>query len=102
MNSLSSAPAVRRHSRFVKTPIISDTLALCVYQRGQWVKLAWCDKPSRFHSISARGIVTAFHYPNAARRFASYCNPGDSLPAAHRAKPLSAGVKTLLTSANVM
>ena len=102
MNSLSSAPAVRRHSRFVKTPVIHDVLTLCVYQRGQWVKLAWSDKPSRLHSISARGNVIAFHYPNASRKFASYCNPGGSLPATHRAKPLSAGVKTLLTSANVM
>jgi hypothetical protein len=106
MNSTTTpAPAIFRHSRFVKTPVVTDVLQLQTFQRGQWVKLAWCDKPSRFHSFKTNGrsySVVAFHFPNAAQGFASYCNPGDSLPAAHRAKALPARVKTLLTSANVM
>ena len=69
------APRIR-HSRFVKTPIISDTLHLQAYQRGQWVQLAWCDKPSRYFGMNERGNVTAFHYPGAAQRFASYCAAG--------------------------
>ena len=90
---------IRRHSRFVPAPLISDVLTLAVYPRGNWIRLAWnSEHLSRFHSIDSRGNVIAFHYPNASRKFASYCNPGDSLPAAHRAKPLSARVKTPLNS----
>lgn len=92
---------IRRHSRFVKTPVISDVLTLAVYKKGQWISLAWNPgKPSRFHSIDSRGNVVAFHYPNAARKFASYCNPGDSLPSINRAAPLSARAKALLTAAS--
>lgn len=68
--NISSRP---RHNRFVKTPVINDVLHLSVYQKGQWIKLAWCDKPSRFHSISSRGNVIAFHYPKAAIKFANFC-----------------------------
>ena len=60
------------HSRFVPTPIIHDTLELQLYQRGQWVRLAWCDHLSRFHEWTD-GHVRAFHYPNASGDFASYC-----------------------------
>ncbi len=44
-------------------------------QCGQWIKLAWCDKPSRFHHISTWDggyNVTAFHFPGAVRQFNSY------------------------------
>lgn len=34
-------------SRYIKTPIITCTSQLVGLQRGQWVKLAWADKPSR-------------------------------------------------------
>lgn len=99
MNPPATLAPIRRHTRFVKTPVISDVLTLAVYPRGQWIRLAWnSDRPSRFHSIDSRGNVVAFHYPNAARKFASYCNPGDSLPSVHRAKPLSARAKALLTA----
>lgn len=100
MNPPAATPApIRRHSRFVKTPVISDVLTLAVYPRGQWIFLAWNpDKPSRFHSIDSRGNVVAFHYPNAARKFALYCAAGRALPSIHRAKPLSARAKTLLTA----
>lgn len=60
------------HKRFVPTPIITDTLALQVYQRGQWVKFAWCEKPSRYYGSNGR-IVTAFHYPRAVSGFNSFC-----------------------------
>lgn len=75
-NQSNPSPGIRRHTRFVKTPVIHDTLTLAVYPRGQWVKLAWCDKPSRFHSIDGRGNAVCFHYPDAARKFASYCRAG--------------------------
>lgn len=72
-----NAPALR-HSRYVKTPLISDVLHLQTYQRGQWIRLAWCDRPSRFYGIRALGAsfnVTAFHYPRAHGQFVSYCRP---------------------------
>lgn len=96
------APAIFRHTRFIKTPEITDVLQLQILQRGQWVRLAWCDKPSRFHSFKTNGrsySVTAFHYPAASRQFASYC--GAELPEVRTAR-LSARTKTLLTSANLM
>lgn len=61
-----------RHTRFVPTPVITDTLALQIYQRGQWIKLAWCDKPSRYFGCNGRN-VTAFHFPRAVSGFNSYC-----------------------------
>ena len=61
-----------KHSRFVKTPLITDTLHLQCYVRGQWVQLAWCDKPSRYYGSNGR-IVTAFHYPKGVTGFNSYC-----------------------------
>lgn len=67
-----------RHRRFVKTPLIEDVLHLQAYQRGQWVRLAWCDRPSRFYGFRSTGTsynVTAFHYPNAHGQFVSYCHP---------------------------
>lgn len=65
-------PAPIRHTRFVPCPVISDTLHLQLYQRGQWVRLAWCDRPSRYYGSTGRN-VTAFHFPGAGARFASYC-----------------------------
>lgn len=73
------SPAIFRHTRFVKTPVVTDVLQLQLFQRGQWIKLAWSDHKSRFHSFKTNGTsysVTAFHYPTASRQFASYCNPG--------------------------
>jgi hypothetical protein len=63
------------HRHFVKTPVITDTLQLQAYRRGQWIKLAWADRPSRFHSMNARGNVIAFHFPRAFAKFAAYCAP---------------------------
>ncbi len=64
------------HSRFVKTPLIADTLQLQAYRRGQWVQLAWCDAPSRYYGMNERANVTAFHYPAAHRKFVGYCSAG--------------------------
>lgn len=67
-----------RHARFVKTPVISEVLTLQAYRRGQWIKLAWCDKPSRYYGITVCGSsynVTAFHFPGAHARFVTYCHP---------------------------
>lgn len=61
-----------KHTQFVKTPVITDTLALQVYQRGQWVRLAWLDKPSRYYGCNGRN-VTAFHFPRAVSAFNSFC-----------------------------
>jgi len=63
-----------RHNRFVKTPLIKDVLHLQCYLRGQWVQLAWSDKPSRYYGMSESGVVTAFHYPRAVSGFNSYCS----------------------------
>jgi hypothetical protein len=74
--SFNPSPAPRVvHNRFVKTPVITDTLQLQAYRCGQWVRMSWLDKPSRFHSMNARGNVIAFHYPRAGVRFAAYCAP---------------------------
>ena len=69
-------PYLVRHNRFVKTPAITDTLHLQLYQRGQWVRLAWCDHPSRYFGTNGRN-VTAFHFPGAAQKFNSYCKAGE-------------------------
>jgi len=61
-----------KHTRYVKTPIITDTLHLQCYMRGQWVRFAWCNKPSRYYGSNGRNI-TAFHYPRAVTGFNSYC-----------------------------
>ena len=63
-----------RHSKFVKTPLITDTLHLQAYKRGQWIQLAWCDKPSRFYGMNERGNVTAFHFPKAHSAFVRFCS----------------------------
>jgi len=66
--------ALIRHTRYVPTPVIHDTLHLQLYQRGQWVKLAWCEHRSRYFGTNGRN-VTAFHYPDAAKRFNEFCKP---------------------------
>lgn len=75
MSTPTTLPPRVVHRRFVKTPLITDTLHLQAYQRGQWVQLAWCDKPSRYWGMNARGNVIAFHYPRAFAGFCAYCAP---------------------------
>jgi hypothetical protein len=65
--------------RFQKTIYLDDShLALIqagmmTIPKGQWVKLAWCDKPSRWVGISKGGSVWACHYPMSMRQFTSMC-----------------------------
>lgn len=65
---------MHRHKRFVRTPVIHDVLHLQCYQRGQWVQLAWSDRPSRYWGTNpgASQTVIAFHYPTAHRQFCQY------------------------------
>lgn len=60
--------------KYQKTILITDTKQLVQNppQCGQWIKLAWCDKPSRFHHVTGQN-VTAFHFPGGVRQFNSYC-----------------------------
>lgn len=60
-------------TKFVSAPVINDVqeLASLNLKRGQWIKLAWCDRPSRFDHLrkDASGRVTyvcAYHYPRAS------------------------------------
>lgn len=64
---------------FIKTPVINDVMEIHQkkLKRGQWIQLAWCDKPSRLHDYNYNSLgyiahVTAFHYPGAHSRFVSY------------------------------
>lgn len=61
-----------KYTKYVPTPIIRDTAELLKYKKGQWVRLAGSTNPSRFHSVNKNGIVLAFHYPNAGKRFNTY------------------------------
>ena len=64
------------HNRFVKTPLITDTLQLQAYRKGQWVELSWLSPhKSRYHGMNERGNVIAFHYPRAGVQFNAYCEP---------------------------
>lgn len=58
--------------KFTKAPVISDVRQLRGLPKGQWIQLAWCDRPSRFHHMDDRGNVTAFHFPRAGGKFQSY------------------------------
>ena len=59
--------------RFQKTLHVTDCAQLIKNppQCGQWIQLAWCDKPSRFHHVTGTHI-TAFHFPGAVSSFNSY------------------------------
>jgi hypothetical protein len=60
--------------KYIPTLTIDSTIQLhsLTLQRGQWIKFAWCDQRSRFHSANER-YVTAFHFPKAVSAFNSYC-----------------------------
>jgi hypothetical protein len=68
--------------RFQKTILVTDTKQLVARppQCGQWIQLAWCDRPSRFHHVNGTN-VTAFHFPRAASGFNSYCAGGKAVDA---------------------
>lgn len=61
--------------KYIPTLTITNTAQLHALplQKGQWIRLAWLDKPSRFHSAS-RHSVTAFHFPHAVSQFNSFCS----------------------------
>ncbi len=42
-------------------------------QCGQWIQLAWCDKPSRWIGLTKGGSIWAAHYPVKTDRFISMC-----------------------------
>ena len=72
-------PAPNQYShpvmKYLPTVLITSTEQLLngSYQSGQWIQLAWCEKPSRFHSATARN-VKAFHYPVGVSGFNSFCS----------------------------
>jgi hypothetical protein len=45
-------------------------------QPGQWIQLAWCDKPSRWAGITPSGTVVVQHYKSYRRTGSSY--PADT------------------------
>ena len=56
---------------YIPTPVITDTRQLAPLKSGQWIQLAWSEKPSRFVKWT-NAHVTAFHYPSAAKRYYQY------------------------------
>jgi hypothetical protein len=42
-------------------------------QRGQWILCGENSKPSRWYGTNGRSL-TAFHYPQASKRFTAYVN----------------------------
>ena len=42
-------------------------------QCGQWIQLAWCDKPSRWVGLTKAKSVWAVHYPINMSQFKSMC-----------------------------
>lgn len=63
--------------KYQKTLVITNTQQLTQNppQCGQWIQLAWLDKPSRFHHTTGHN-VTAFHFPGAVSQFNSYSQAG--------------------------
>ena len=61
--------------KYLPTLTITNTKQLhsLPLQRGQWIKLDWCEHKSRFYGATAQH-VTAFHYPVATSGFNSYCS----------------------------
>lgn len=59
--------------KYQKTILITNSAQLVTNppQCGQWIQLAWCDKPSRFHHVTGHN-VTAFHFPGAVSQFNRY------------------------------
>jgi len=42
-------------------------------QCGQWIQLAWCDKPSRWVGLTKSGTLWATHWPNKTDQFVALC-----------------------------
>ena len=52
------------------TQLYEGTLKL---QCGQWIQLAWCDKPSRWVGLTKGRTLWAVHYPVKADQFKTLC-----------------------------
>lgn len=69
--------STQNSGQFVKMPIIHNVsqIPALKLRRGQWIKLAWCDRPSRFLNVElaqdGRTVryVGAIHFPRAATYF---------------------------------
>ncbi len=44
---------------------------------GQWIQLAWCDKPSRWVGLTKGGSIWAVHYPYNHAKFLALCKSID-------------------------
>ena len=42
-------------------------------QCGQWIQLAWCDKPSRWVGLTSGRTMWAVHYPVRMDQFKTLC-----------------------------
>ena len=42
-------------------------------QCGQWIQLAWCDKPSRWVGLTRGKSLWAVHYPVRMNQFSALC-----------------------------
>ena len=42
-------------------------------QCGQWIRLAWCDKPSRWVGLTLGQSLWAVHYPIRMNKFKALC-----------------------------
>jgi hypothetical protein len=42
-------------------------------QCGQWIQLAWCDKPSRWVGLTKGRTLWAVHYPVKKDQFVTLC-----------------------------
>jgi hypothetical protein len=54
----------------IYTQLQNGTLRL---QCGQWIQLAWCDKPSRWVGLTKSGTLWAVHYPVRLDKFKALC-----------------------------
>ncbi len=52
------------------TQLYNGTLKL---QCGQWIQLAWCDKPSRWVGLTKGRTLWAVHYPVKTDQFKTLC-----------------------------
>ena len=52
------------------TQLQNGTLKL---QCGQWIQLAWCDKPSRWVGLTKGRTLWAVHYPFKIEQFKTLC-----------------------------
>ena len=65
--------------KFQKTMHLDDShlelirAGMMTIPKGQWVMLAWCDKPSRWVGVRKGGSLWACHYPVNMSQFKTMC-----------------------------